>query len=621
MGINRIVFVLLAICFIPMQVKPDKPDSLLKIIKYSTNELDVAHASVLLAVELLPVESDSAQSLLKSAEILRFSKKDVHKADFYNASGIYYWYEGDFETSIGYFLKTSEMAEKPMIMPHIAKATNNLGCLYSRLGKMDKAKENLERSLQIDSDLGNESGVSKTRYDLGVFHMRQDQYAIALNYLLQAASYQEMINDEARLTYTLIALGNIYLHTGNSEKAIQNYLRVVSLSESHEATDNQITAYNNLSAIFCTSPMDFEHAMYYANKGLVLATQKDDYRNMLALYANIGEAYLSINLPDSALYFFSKARTLTDKVALPIMHAGLYIKLGNVFAMLEDYDSARQYLDKAISISREIESLSFQSDACLKLSEIDSAQGNPGLALSNYRRGIALRDSVWSMENRTRIAELEIQYESAKKEMLINKLEQENRFIRLINIAGIIVVLLFVLVAVILIAYLRKRYIINEQKLIIHKQEHEQILSKLEANKQELTGKALTIVKLEEVIKQFRAELYLLIPQVNEGSARKIKEALNIIDNNGKSQNLWKEFESRFNELNDGFINKLTTLYPGLSPAEIRLCAMLRMQLSSKEIAELSNRSPRTIEYTRTNVRKKMGLNPGDNLTNHLLAI
>jgi DNA-binding CsgD family transcriptional regulator len=51
------------------------------------------------------------------------------------------------------------------------------------------------------------------------------------------------------------------------------------------------------------------------------------------------------------------------------------------------------------------------------------------------------------------------------------------------------------------------------------------------------------------------------------------------------------------------------------------MCALLRLQLSTKDLAELTQRSPRTIEYTRTNIRRKMGLSSTDNLLTKLWSI
>ncbi|NCC74436.1 MAG: hypothetical protein EOM06_13725 [Sphingobacteriia bacterium] len=102
---------------------------------------------------------------------------------------------------------------------------------------------------------------------------------------------------------------------------------------------------------------------------------------------------------------------------------------------------------------------------------------------------------------------------------------------------------------------------------------------------------------------------------------KELGKMLRLLNTNDKTQDMWKEFETRFDELNDGFTGKLVALHPDLTPAEIRMCAMLRLQLTSKEISELTNRSTRTIETIRSNIRKKMCLNSCNNLTAYILGI
>ncbi len=69
------------------------------------------------------------------------------------------------------------------------------------------------------------------------------------------------------------------------------------------------------------------------------------------------------------------------------------------------------------------------------------------------------------------------------------------------------------------------------------------------------------------------------------------------------------------------FSNTLLEKYPELSPTELKICSYLRMNLSSKTIAQVTNRSLRTIEYTRNNIRKKMKLKHQENLIKHLITI
>ena len=65
---------------------------------------------------------------------------------------------------------------------------------------------------------------------------------------------------------------------------------------------------------------------------------------------------------------------------------------------------------------------------------------------------------------------------------------------------------------------------------------------------------------------------------------------------------------------------KLVKKYPSLSPVELKVSALLALNLSSREIANITGRSIRTIEYTRNNIRKKMNCSSGEYLVNHIIA-
>ena len=67
-------------------------------------------------------------------------------------------------------------------------------------------------------------------------------------------------------------------------------------------------------------------------------------------------------------------------------------------------------------------------------------------------------------------------------------------------------------------------------------------------------------------------------------------------------------------------LKELIKKFPNLSPTELKVSALISMNLSSKVIAEITNRNIRTIEYTRYNIRKKTKCKPGAKLTHHILA-
>ena len=68
-----------------------------------------------------------------------------------------------------------------------------------------------------------------------------------------------------------------------------------------------------------------------------------------------------------------------------------------------------------------------------------------------------------------------------------------------------------------------------------------------------------------------------------------------------------------------GITHKLVNKYPSLTPVELKVSALVALNLSSREIAGITGRSIRTIEYTRNNIRKKMECNSEESLINHIL--
>ncbi|MBE0663948.1 MAG: tetratricopeptide repeat protein [Bacteroidales bacterium] len=617
-----IPFVILFMCLINTSSgQQTKVDSLRNIIEINAGKKISSHAQILLAKELLPSNPEEAFELLTLTASVENENDDVVRADYFNAWGTFYWYANDHTRAIDFFMMTMNIGKSPAILPKIAQAANNMGCLYSKQGNADSARKYLEQALEIDIKLENETGIMKSKFDLGVFNLRQDNYATALLLLHEVADFQEENKDSIRLTYTLNALGNTYFRLNRNDKAIEQYHKAINIGEVLGMLENQITAYNNLTAIYSELPDSFNQALQHGYLGMKLASENNDNTNLLSISSNIGSAYLSANQADSALYYYEKALALVDQINEPSIQAQLHINAGRAYFVNALYEKARLHIHKGLEIAKSINSLSNQSRGYKLLASVDSIQGNFRNALINFQHSTRLYDSIWSLENASRIADLEIAYETRKNEFEITHLKKEFRLVKMMNLTGVFIILLLLAVSAAVIAYMRSRNTIYEQKLLIQQKENERVQSLLQANKRELSGKVTALIKLEETIGPIKDEINKLITRSNDDTSVHLQSALQMLTLAEKGHQLWKDFEIRFNELNDEFITKLASLYPTLSPAEIKLCALLKMQLSTKEIAELSNRSQRTIEYTRTNIRKKIGLDACDNLTKHLLNI
>ncbi|MFT7251764.1 MAG: AraC family chitin signaling transcriptional activator, partial [Flavobacterium sp.] len=106
-----------------------------------------------------------------------------------------------------------------------------------------------------------------------------------------------------------------------------------------------------------------------------------------------------------------------------------------------------------------------------------------------------------------------------------------------------------------------------------------------------------------------------------DSSNRSIKSIISTITRNVKEEDTWNVFKEAFDNADKDFIKKVKELHPSLTPNDLRLCAYLRLNLSSKEIAPLINISVRSVEIKRYRLRKKMDLTHEQGLVEYVLSI
>ncbi|QTE22465.1 helix-turn-helix and ligand-binding sensor domain-containing protein [Polaribacter cellanae] len=152
----------------------------------------------------------------------------------------------------------------------------------------------------------------------------------------------------------------------------------------------------------------------------------------------------------------------------------------------------------------------------------------------------------------------------------------------------------------------------SSQKII--KLNNEKLRNDIESKSRELATSTMSIIKKNEFLNTIKKELL-------EGKMQSIDKVVKIIDKNMTNTDDWKMFQEAFNNADKKFLKKMKAKHPELTPNDLRLCAYLRLNLSSKEIAPLLNISPRSVEVKRYRLRKKMNLGHDENLTNYILEI
>jgi DNA-binding CsgD family transcriptional regulator len=203
------------------------------------------------------------------------------------------------------------------------------------------------------------------------------------------------------------------------------------------------------------------------------------------------------------------------------------------------------------------------------------------------------------------------------------------------NLAIVIYIILFIL----FIFYVNKLYsdfyndrhqkIIAENNLLLELKElenqkeimkfrNEKLSQDVEKKNKELAVSTMNLLKKDELLKIIKEDLK---NTSEDSSSRRIKSVISSINKEVTNDNTWNVFKDAFDKADNDFIKNIKEKHPTLTPNDLRLCAYLRLNLSSKEIAPLLNISVRSIEIKRYRLRKKMDLPHEQSLVEYILSM
>ncbi|WNM18073.1 helix-turn-helix and ligand-binding sensor domain-containing protein [Flavobacterium capsici] len=156
----------------------------------------------------------------------------------------------------------------------------------------------------------------------------------------------------------------------------------------------------------------------------------------------------------------------------------------------------------------------------------------------------------------------------------------------------------------------------NEQQLM--KLRNEQLTQDMDAKNRELAVSTMSLIKKNELLEIIKEDLK---KSAEVSSNRSLKTVISTINRNISNDDSWNKFKEAFDNADKDFLKKIKNAHPSLTPSDLKLCAYLRMNLSSKEIAPMLNISIRSVEIKRYRLRKKLNLTHDDGLVNYILSI
>ena len=164
----------------------------------------------------------------------------------------------------------------------------------------------------------------------------------------------------------------------------------------------------------------------------------------------------------------------------------------------------------------------------------------------------------------------------------------------------------------------RKEIEKREQQIIAL--ENEKLESELTVKSKELAVSTMTIIKKNEILVSIKEEVILQKEALGSQYPNKYYDKLiRLLDENLSSEDDWAIFQTNFDRIHENFFRNLHIRFPDLTPNDLRFCAYLRLNLSSKDIAHLMNISLKGVEVGRYRVRKKIGIPSTKSLTEFMI--
>lgn len=366
------------------------------------------------------------------------------------------------DSAMAYTLSGLAQAKKMGWEKGIAAFYNSLGNLNSDNGNFDKALYYYKASYLLNKSIGNKINAASNLLNIGSVYQRQGNGAKSLPYTFQALKIAEAIKAVDLMANAYNNIAKVYFGQNDFEKALTYNLKALKTYQ-QEHNNNGIASTNNTVGNVYYSLKNFKQASAYYDKSLTQYRAVGNKTGEATVLSQIGLMY--DNDKDKKLGYLLSAQKIFDEVdplyAISITNIG---NIGGTYAdvFMDNYikkdatyqyipknyylvaKKAEEYLNKAVNYSRQVgdvDNLSYFMDNLAKLQE---AKGEYQSALNNYRLSRSINDSLYSQENKNKIAALEAQYTFQKKEDGYRQQQQISQFkIRqLLLYAALIIVLI-----------------------------------------------------------------------------------------------------------------------------------------------------------------------------------
>lgn len=591
--------------------------------------------------EYIHSKPDSAYPLLKKAQRIAEKNDDLKQKLFvYENLGKYFSQKNNPDSAKSAFAKGIKLARKVNNKQKLYSQISELAYIYNKTEKYDTSLTLYKKAIKFFKEQNDTIALGTALSSQGSALMGAGLNKKALNAFYKAEQYLQKTDKYLNLgaVYENIALINAKL--GYDSLTIKYYKKAIPQYEKLEDTTHLAQAYVNVGVSFKRIG-GYDSSMHYYKRARQLADNMKDDALLAQIYSNTGNIMDKQGQTREAIDHYEKSLQFAQKANLPPGRYFNYVNIAEIRIRQKNYKKAVELLNKAVPIGKAFD-LPEMHLVYKNLYEAHKKMNHPAMALQYHEKMAKLRDSIYQARKHQELMELQTKYETKKKEAQIFKLEKEKKqeeLMRSYLLSGLIGVVIVALIIVLWISQRRAKIKAKSIQLEKENQKKNDQLEKLKLTHQlekaasekyqlDLQFKEQELVyqtlKQAELANKNKAICEKMTPFKHRLSRKKDQEqfekALNEITNESSREPL-SDFEQMFLQMHGNFYEKLLGVSPDLSRSELEMCSLLRMNLPSKEIANVLNLAISTIDQRRHSIRKKLNLENQQNLISYLIAL
>ena len=474
-------------------------------------------------------------------------------------------------------------------------------------------------------------GIANSYNIIGKVFFNQGVYQEAITNLLKADELFKKMDSKTKSAETLNQLGLVYFKIKQPDLALQAHQRALRLYEDIKDEKGVAFSFGCIGHIYEKRHL-YDQALNYQNNALTYYQRNNDNHGAASILENIGSIHEDLGNYKLALDFFTRALELNQAAGDSLAMIVLINNVGDNYRKTQQYDQAIRWTMKALDLATRLKDKYQVCSAYKDLSKIYGLKGDYKNAYKNLEIGRNLYEDLYAQDATSQLALFQALFEIERKDHDLAQLESDQKLSNTIKITlGSSLVLIVMLGSVVIsrqrLSIKRNNDIIEQEqvknKLMLTEVEnthlHEQRLQQeLNAKSKALTSHTLHIISKNKMLEDIQQKLSDFLKEGPGDHRKSIKSLVKMIEQNFVQDKDWDDFRKIFEQVHQDFFHRLQRDSHELTPAELRLAALIRLNIPSKDIAVVLGISPDSLRIARYRLRKKLGINQGDSLSHFI---